>query len=391
MYADKYAEYRLLGGIIDDPTLVLKLKIDLFTEERRQLFSAMQQTYQTYGDISTEGIQKYYPYDLPQELEASRGAKVSAIIDKLVTLAQKRSLIDISNNINNLLSRQNVTTEEIAGVLSVPMFMQDEVSNIGHGIQQFIAGYREKKDGKYVFVSTGFDFLDMMLGGEWPRQGLTVVLGKAGGGKTALIGNSIIHMAKNNIPSLFFSLEMRQSQLVSRMCASIASIDSTKLRKAQLLEEEEEKLNVALEQLQQLPIYINDSPHTTVERMIYEIHRHKKEYGIRAVFVDYLQIVPAPDVDSNSLGSIIQQLRNAAVDNDVSIIVISQQNRVGDGLDSIFGSGRVGHIADVVMEIQLDDQADDVQRAATFRFVKNREGRLGDIAAIYLPKYLTYK
>jgi len=82
--------------------------------------------------------------------------------------------------------------------------------------------------------------------------------------------------------------------------------------------------------------------------------------------------------------------RNIAVNNDLSLVLLSQQNRSGDGLDSIFGSSRVSQISDVVFQVSIDDIVSDDVKMAEFNFLKNRNGPLGTIQNHYYPKYLRF-
>jgi replicative DNA helicase len=395
MFNNPAAEYRLLACAIDKPDLIRSWRADLFTDTRRNLFNAMKQAYERHhGEISTEGIEQYMR-PIPPELEAARGAKPSALIDQLKDLATRRQLLEIADTINTRLQSGNeIPRTELVSLLEVAPVLTSEDSSLVGGINAFTADLRMKRAGRYQFIDTGLPFLNYMLGNEWPRQACTVIMGKGGGGKTALISNSMLNMARKGIPSLFVSLEMRKDKLVSRFVANMANVNGILLRQGKVTEEEIERINEALAEIQQLPIYIIDSPHLTVNDIVYEVKRHKEHHDIQAFFIDYLQIINEDtDSDWESLGHLTQQIRNVAVDTDTAAIVLSQQNRDTQkkGLDSLLGSSRIGHIADTVIEIGLDETISDTSRLCKFNFVKNREGPLGESNGIYRPNYLRFE
>ncbi len=399
MFFDENAEYRLLGSLIDNPREALALKEELFTQERRQIYKAMVQSYHTYGDITSEGVERFYGKMLPSEVEASRGSKPVAIVDRLADLATRRQLGAIQENISLYLAQntQGIDRSYIGKLLTLTPVITKEDSSIMPGITGFISDLQCKKNGLYKFVSTGIPFLDHMLGGEWPRQGLTVLMAQPGAGKTALVGQSMLNMARIGIPTSMISLEMPKHKLVSRFIANMANVDGSKLKKGTIDEEEERRANVAIEELQTLPIYIEDNPEMDINTIIYTIKRHRQEYGIRAFFVDYIQIIDQSIIngclnDSQILGELTQRLRNLAVQEDISAVVLSQQNRMHKGLNSILGSGRVGQIADTVIELIADQTStNDDSRSCSLEFHKNRDGPVGSSPVFYRPKYLRFE
>lgn len=394
-FEDENAEYRLLGTIIDRPDTVLGYGELLFTSDRRYLFNAMRRAYLTFGDISAEGVERFYGRMLPTQLEMGRGAKPSAILDRLEVLATKRQIASVQNELTVALAQRDVDRVELAKKMILAPVITREDSSLGPGVISFVSDLVRKREGRYRFAQTGLSFLDHMLGGEWPRQGLAVVSAQSGGGKTAIVVNSILNMARLGLPSLFISLEMPKDRIIGRMVANISGVDGLELRKGNITDEEQARVDRALEEIQSLDklIYIVDKPGMSVEDILYQVKVHKENYNIDAFFVDYIQIVDRPkgDHDVEELGSVVQQLRNAAVELDIAAIALSQKNS-NQGLESIWGSRRIVHIADTVLEIELDkDSTNDNQRMCQLNFLKNREGPTGTAHCLYYPKYLRFE
>ncbi len=392
-YIDEPGEYRLLASIIERPDSVLAYGEHIFTQDRIQLLNAMKRAYLTYGNITSEGVERFYGRMIPTELEASRGTQPGAILDRLVDLATRRQLSQLVNELNMMIDYRDLTREAVNKKLVLPALVAQEDSSLGPGVAQFISDLMRKKNGQYRFVKTGLPFLDHMLGGEWPRQALTVMIGQSGGGKTGLTVQSILNMARMGIASLFISLEMPRDRIIARMAANIAQVDGMKLRTGEISDEDQEKVDAALEEIQSLEdyIFIVDKPGLTVEEIIYQVRLHKEAHGIDAFFVDYLQIVDRPqsDRDVEELGRVAQQLRNTAVSLDISAVALSQKNGK-EGLESIWGSRRIVHISDSIFEIEIDAASTDAQKMCRLNFLKNRDGAVGEANCLFIPRHVQF-
>jgi replicative DNA helicase len=395
LYNDEAAEYRLLGAIVDDPKLALHLKADLFSGERKFIFESMIKAYTHYeGELSYEGVERFYGAMLPPEIEISRGAKPAALIERLAELATKRQLLDLSNRVTVMLATPNLSRDEVIHNLQLPPIDTSEVSDLTDGVNGFVSDLGRKRSGTYKFVDTGLDFLNLMTGGEWPRQALSVLIGQAGGGKTALMCQSSLNMSRMGIGNLVISLEMPKPRIISRYVANMANVNGLNLRRGVVTNEELSRIDEALEELQTLPIYIIDNPEMSAADIVYQVKLHKDLYGIDAFFVDYLQIVSDSGRHANDMFSelayVAQMFRNVAKIEDVSAIGLAQQNRQFKGLASIAGSSRIGQTADTVIEIKLDG-IDDDKRPCALDFLKNRDGPVGEAVCTYRPKYLRFE
>lgn len=399
MFIDEAAEYRLLASFVDQPVYLLKVTKSLFTGDRQLLYDAMRASYNRYGEVSSEGVERFYGRPVPAQIEMARGSKPAAIIDALVDLATKRQLAELQTNLTYLLASNTFDRKEINDALRLPPVVYTEDSSISPGIDRFVALLQQKRSGNYQFCSTGLDFMDHVLGGEWPRQGLAVIAAKSGVGKTALVCQSSLNMARKGFPVYIASLEMPRDKLVSRYIANMANIDGNTLKLGQLTKEEEVRANDALLELHTLPIYIEDDPTLSVEQIVFSIKNHVQTKNVKAFFVDYLQIVGNTDFTNNDknmanyLGYVTQHLRNVAVQEDISGVALSQLNRGFKGLEGLLGSGRIGNIADVVVNIDSPEQtANPERRDLIFDFLKNRDGMIGAFGPIlYRPKFLRFE
>jgi len=88
-----------------------------------------------------------------------------------------------------------------------------------------------------------------------------------------------------------FSLEMSRESLLTRMLCSAARVDSQRFRAGYLTQEERRKLNHALHELVEAPLYIDDTPGIHMMDIHAKLRRLKAERDVKLVIVDYLQLM----------------------------------------------------------------------------------------------------
>ena len=109
-------------------------------------------------------------------------------------------------------------------------------------------------------VPTGFTKLDEITAGL-QRENLIIVAARPGGGKTSWAVNVAMHAALHHkIPVLLFSLEMSKYELMERMLAGEARIDSSRIKRGFLeYADWKNKIHPASGRLAAAPILIDDS------------------------------------------------------------------------------------------------------------------------------------
>ncbi|MFN5513178.1 MAG: replicative DNA helicase [Cyanobacteriota bacterium] len=179
-------------------------------------------------------------------------------------------------------------------------------------------------------VATSFYDLDAMTGG-FQRADLIILAGRPSMGKTALGLSMAANIArKQNLPVAIFSLEMSKEQLVLRLLASEARIESNKLRTGHLTITEIEEISVAMGNLSALPIYIDDTANITVMQMRSQTRRLQSEQKepLGLVLIDYLQLMEgASDNRVQELSKITRSLKGLAREINAPVMALSQLSR----------------------------------------------------------------
>ncbi len=379
VFMDVGVEWRLLNKLLlpQNRDYINRLSPALFTANRSETFRAMQLAFTDYGTISYEGIHKHMQGKVPGELTASNSGDLLSLLDQAIRLAKKRQLRNSAQRLEMLSKEYDPDDNAINAAIDFDPIMAEEDSSLSMGIQGFLGDLHAKRKGDYIFAHTGFNFLNRHMGGEWKPKSLVVMVGGAGSGKTVLIVNSQKHMAKGypnkrtgelvQNASLFISLEMSKQDLILRMVADELNINNTDLLAGEFdkiaLENDYESVDALIDaierktaELQQLPMYFIDNGKLSLAQIAYQIRKHVHKYNIRMAAIDYLQLVnhhPSGN-DNSDLGEIAEVLKDIAKRENIAIVLLSQVNRSGEGLDAIRDSGEVQAVADVVFQLIPD-------------------------------------
>jgi|Napbiome12C3dose_1001474.scaffolds.fasta_scaffold00001_105 replicative DNA helicase len=208
---------------------------------------------------------------------------------------------------------------------------------------------------------------------------------------TSMALNIAQYVAVNaGLPVGIFSLEMSQEELVDRLLVGQADIDAWKLKTGRLDEKDFDKLSLAMGELAEAPIFIDDTPGITISEMRTKARRLQIEHGLKLLIVDYLQLVKGRNLENRvqEVSEISQNLKNLARELKVPVLAISQLSRAVEQrgtrrpqLADLRESGAIEQDADVVMFIYREDVENPEQ--VTLDVQKHRNGATGDIQLIF--------
>jgi replicative DNA helicase len=130
-------------------------------------------------------------------------------------------------------------------------------------------------------IRTGFKDLDNMLAGL-QKSDLIILAARPSMGKTSLALDIARQSAvQHNTTVGIFSLEMSAQQLVDRMVAAEAKVNSWNLRTGHISEEEDfARIHDAYDRLSHAPIFIDDQPGNNILKMRATARRLKREQGL---------------------------------------------------------------------------------------------------------------
>lgn len=224
----------------------------------------------------------------------------------------------------------------------------------------------DKRQGHHITgLPTGFAELDDLTCGLQNGE-MIIIAGRPSMGKTSFAMNIAEHIgADNNIPVAIFSLEMSRQQLAERMLCSRGMIDSQLVRKGLVNDNQYQELVHAASELSEKPIYVDDTPGITPLELRGKARRLRSRYGIKSIFIDYLQLMSmGGSVESRQqeVSEISRYLKALARELEVPVVVLSQLNRAAEGreghrprMSDLRESGSIEQDADVIMLIHRED------------------------------------
>ncbi len=216
-------------------------------------------------------------------------------------------------------------------------------------------------------VSTGFSDLDKKTSGLQDSD-LIIVAARPSMGKTTFAMNLCENaMMSEDLPVLVFSLEMPSEQIMMRMLASLSRVDQTKIRTAQLDDEDWARISNTMAMLKEKDnLYVDDSSGLTPMEVRSRARKLAREKGgIALIMVDYLQLMQVPGLSDNrtlEIAEISRSLKALAKELQVPVVALSQLNRSLEQRadkrpvnSDLRESGSIEQDADLIMFIYRDE------------------------------------
>jgi len=300
-------------------------------------------------------------------------------------LAIRRELINLGENLVNTAYDADVETPASTQIerAEQSLFGLAEKGRNEGGFQPFshslklaieMAEAAYQRDGQLTGVSTGLVDLDRLLGGLH-RSDLIILAGRPSMGKTALATNIAFNAARScrhepdgmggqkvvdGAVVGFFSLEMSSEQLATRMLSEQAEIMSERIRRGQMEKQQFLDLVRAAQELEEIPLYIDDTPALSIATLRTRARRLKRLHGLGLIVVDYLQLLRSANTRSENrvqeISEITQGLKALAKELDIPVVALSQLSRQVESredkrpqLSDLRESGSIEQDADVVM------------------------------------------
>ncbi|MEO8050531.1 MAG: replicative DNA helicase [Acidobacteriota bacterium] len=257
-------------------------------------------------------------------------------------------------------------------------------------------------------LSTGFAKFDEMTGGLHGGE-LLILAARPSMGKTALALNIAQHVATHpqmRKPVAVFSLEMSSASLLTRLLCSAARVDQHKFRAGYLNTDERRKLQVALADLTESPLFLDDTAGVNLMDIHSKLRRMQAEHGLSLVVIDYLQLMSSRGRSENrnqEVSAISRGLKLMAKDLDVPFLVLSQlsraaETRIGDHkpqLSDLRDSGSIEQDADLVAFIFREEvykrDREDLRGLADLIVAKQRNGPIGNVPLRFLGQFTRFE
>ena len=212
--------------------------------------------------------------------------------------------------------------------------------------------------GQLTGLASGYYDLDDMTGGFQPGE-FIVVAARPSMGKTSLALNVLHHMTVvQRRPAALYTLEMPAEQIVSNFICIHDRLDTHDFRRGTLKTEEWSTLESSLDELANLPLYIDDSPTLRIFDLRARARRLVQRHRVELIVVDYLQLLlpnKSQDNRASEVAEISQGLKALARELRVPLVAVAQLSRRVEQeqrqprLSDLRESGAIEQDADVVL------------------------------------------
>ena len=260
-------------------------------------------------------------------------------------------------------------------------------------------------------VTTGLIDLNKITNGL-QKSDLIILAARPSMGKTALALNIAVNATRANKVVAFFSLEMSGEQLAKRLLSMISGVNSFYLSTGNLTDEDINNLSNALQELEYMKLFIDDTSGLTLQTFQQRARQLKFEYDIDLIVIDYIQLMQgSKEFRGNrvqEVSEISRGLKSLAKELNIPILAVSQLSRNVEmrtekkpQLSDLRESGSLEQDADIVMFLYRDEyynRDDEINdNIAELIIAKNRNGptaflrlqfqkeimRFGDLTRIY--------
>jgi len=384
------AEQSLLSCLLIDKDAIIKVadiiaENDFYKDAHRIIFSTIKELYNHHEPIDILSLanrldEKKQLADIGGRTYLANLSSFSATSSNIVHYAniiqRKATLRRLQTAASEIMDLSYQEEEEIDKVLDqteqkIFSVSQKYLKNTFLPIDNLLTEAFERIDelhkhgGKLRGLPTGFPDLDNILAGL-QKSDLVILAARPSVGKTSLaldIARQAAIKSKEGVG--LFSLEMSKEQLVDRLLCSQSRVNLWKMRTGKLSDREEDndftRIGEAMGQLSEAPIYIDDSPISSIMEIRTKSRRLQMEKGLGLIVIDYLQLMEGRgrygDNRVQEVAEISRGLKAIARELNIPVLALSQLSRAVEQtggpaipkLAHLRESGSIEQDADVVM------------------------------------------
>ena len=281
------------------------------------------------------------------------------------THSDLRTFEQIEKLETELFAITNENNKLVGGFVTLNQALKETINKIKNA----------KHKGGISGIDTGFYELNDKIHG-WQDSDLVIIAGRPSMGKTSFAISVAINAAKNvtMMPSFLkdkkggvgiFSLEMSSEQISSKILSTHTGVPVTELIGGRVDTMTLNRIIESIPEIDNLPIYIDDTPALTIGAIKTRSRRLKQRYGLNILIVDYLQLLRGSGKDSNNrvqeVSEITQGLKAIAKELNIPVIALSQLSRGVESRDDkrpqlsdLRDSGSIEQDADIVIFLYRD-------------------------------------
>ncbi len=255
-------------------------------------------------------------------------------------------------------------------------------------------------------MKTGFKKLDEAI--DIQDGNLIILGGTASVGKTNLALNIINNIAINEKKSvLFFSLECSKETIKNKIISIAGMIPAPSIvnEGRNLKDSEFLKQNEIIREMEEAPIYIDDTPGISIKEICEKSTKIKSEKDISCIIIDYLELIGfdksknlSRDIETNE---ILKNLKYLAQELNIPILITSyishakiyrRENHIPK-IEDLTQNIDYEKYVDIILLLHREECFDEFtqkKNVADIIIAKNKNDMKASVELAWLPKYLKF-
>lgn len=399
----------MLNGGEAIPNVAAKITAaEFYRPEHRSIFTALVKTYNKTPDPLNEllvmdelertkaHVSRAYFFGLKMyEYSTDR---IDSYIKQIKETAKLRYIIDMASVALDEAFDGTKTAAEVTANLEKNLYKDDDkqpadlesAKSIVDGVLEHTMKLLDSHD--LTGVPTGLADLDKTLNGL-QNSDLIFLAARPSMGKTALALSIAVNAAKKQKSVALFSLEMSKSQIGTRVLSLMSDVPVWNISTGNLNDNDLSALGYANADIDDLPLFIDDTSTMTVGAIRAKAKKFKRDHGLDLIVIDYIQLMIGDRDNPNrvqEVSAISRSLKGLAKYFNVPVLVLSQLNRQAEQradkrpqLSDLRESGSLEQDADIVMFLYRDEyyyrEESDAPDVAELNIAKNRNGATGTV------------
>jgi len=420
------AEKALLGSIMLENEVILYAQNtvkpeDFYKQSHALLFKAMLDLLSKDKPLDSVCIIDHL---LPKgELEKIGGSEyLASLIDHVPTSANhehyaniiadksrlRKTLYACHKGIDKIHQNGTESSDIISGIgKDLADIQADELTKTSYDIKDLMIMYNDQvlaaSEGKSQGLETRFSALNGMTRG-FQQGDLIIIAARPSHGKSSLALNMADDIATGGHTVAVFSLEMRAEQISKNLMAARAKVNVSKIRPGvQFTNEEHIRIFDAQERFSNAQFFLDDAASMTVQTLRAKTRRIAINHDLKAVFVDYLQLMSAGKKCNNreqEISHISHSLKALAKELKIPVIALAQLNRDSakrpdkrPRLTDLRESGAIEQDADLIMLLYreyMDTLKPEDDGKADLIVAKQRQGPTGRLPLTFTPYHTRF-
>ena len=399
-----------------------ELTVDMFYDTNNQIiFDAMMQIQKRHesmdATILKNEIEKKTPINSIGGVEyltdvidsVVSASNVSEYIEIIREKALRRALISVCEGIEKNAKDETVSAGDVVEGAEKKLFEVTKSRKSGEfrTSKDVVASARvqleelSKHKQDITGSPTGFADFDKLTSGLHPSE-LIIIAARPAMGKTAFALNLAVNAAISSKKSVaIFNLEMNAEQLMFRMISAQGAVEGNKIKTGKLNADDWKKINEAMSELSDAPLYLEDTPGITIGEIRAKCRRLANQgNGLGLVVIDYLQLISGgAGYGTNrqqEVSDISRSLKTMAMELEVPVIALAQLSRNVESrenkrpiMSDLRESGSIEQDADIVAFLYRDDYYNKTQQEENNISIselivgKHRNGATGTIELLF--------